>query len=67
VHKLFIEITLEVFSMCKVKLTETVGICALCFGAGIILSLLLPPYILIFLEAIALAAAGILLLGKRRR
>ena len=52
--------------MCKVKLNAMVGICALCFGAGVILSLLLPPYILIFLEAIALAVAGILLLGKRR-
>ena len=51
--------------MCKVKLTAAVGICAICFGVGVVLSLLLPPCFLVFLEAIALAAAGILLLGKR--
>ena len=51
--------------MCKVKLTATVGICALCFGAGVLISLLLPPCFLVFLEAAALAVAGIMLLGKR--
>jgi hypothetical protein len=40
------------------------GLCAVCFGMGILLSCILPGYILAFIEAAVLVAAGILLLGK---
>ncbi len=52
--------------MCRAELRKIVGICAVCFGAGILLSFLLPGYILAFIEAVAVVAAGLLLLGKRR-
>ena len=52
--------------MCQICLRKLVGISAVCFGAGILLSFLLHGYILIFIEAIVLVAAGILLLGKKR-
>lgn len=52
--------------MCRVTLRRMIGICAVCFGAGILLSFLLPGFFLAFLEAIVVIAAGILLLGKRR-
>lgn len=51
--------------MCRVSLRKVVGISAVCFGAGILLSFLLPGFFLAFLEAIVVIAAGILLLGKR--
>ncbi len=50
--------------MCLFRARKVIGISAVCFGAGIFLSFLLPGYILAFLEAVALIAAGILLLGK---
>ena len=55
----------EVSVMCQIKLRKLIGISAVCFGAGILLSFLLPGYFLAFLEAIVVIAAGILLLGKR--
>ncbi|MBQ8331345.1 MAG: hypothetical protein IJX94_02445 [Clostridia bacterium] len=51
--------------MCRVSLRKLLGIAAICFGAGIFLSFLLPGYFLAFLEAAVVIGAGILLLGKR--
>ena len=50
--------------MCQIKLRRLLGISAVCFGAGILLSFLLPGYILAFLEAVVVIAAGVLLLRK---
>lgn len=50
--------------MCLIRLRRAVGMAAVCFGAGILLSFLLPGYILAFLEAVVVIAAGVLLLGK---
>ena len=44
------------------KLKKAVGLLALCFGAGIFLSFILPWRILAFVEAAALLGAGFLLL-----
>ena len=52
-------------AMCQIKLRKLIGLSAMCFGAGILLSFLLPGYILAFLEALVVIAAGVLLLGKR--
>ncbi len=52
--------------MCRVGLRKLIGISAVCFGAGILLSFLLPGFFLAFLEALVVIAAGILLLGKHR-
>ena len=52
--------------MCKNNTRVLIGICTVCFGAGILLSFLLPGYFLAFIEAIVVVAAGVLLLGKRR-
>ena len=43
-------------------LKKAVGLLALCFGAGIFLSFILPWRILAFVEAAALLGAGFLLL-----
>ncbi len=51
--------------MCQMRLRRLLGISAVCFGAGIFLSFILPSFILAFIEAAALIAAGILILGKR--
>lgn len=51
--------------MCQIKLRKIIGISAICFGAGILLSFLLPGYFLAFLEAVVVVTAGLLLLGKR--
>ncbi len=53
--------------MCRSNLRILVGTCAVCFGAGILLSFLLPGYFLAFIEAVVVIAAGVLLLGKRNR
>ena len=52
--------------MCQVHLRKMLGISVICFGAGILLSFLLPGYILAFLEAAVVVASGVLLLGRRR-
>ncbi len=52
--------------MCQDHLRKVIGISAICFGGGILLSFLLPGYFLAFLEAAAVIAFGALLLGKRR-
>ena len=51
--------------MCRINLRKLVGISSVCFGAGILISFLLPGYFLAFLEAVVVIAAGVLLLGKR--
>lgn len=51
--------------MCQIRLRKLIGLSAVCFGAGILLSFLLPGYFLAFLEAVVVIVAGILLLGKR--
>lgn len=50
--------------MCQIRLRRALGISAVCFGAGILLSFILPGYLLAFIEAAVLIAAGVLLLGK---
>lgn len=50
--------------MCHIRLRRALGISAICFGAGILLSFILPGYLLAFIEAAALIAAGLLLLGN---
>ena len=52
--------------MCQIGIGKLVGISAVCFGGGILLSFLLPGYFLAFLEAAALITAGLLLLKKKR-
>ncbi len=51
-------------AMCHIRLRKALGISAVCFGAGILLSFILPGYFLAFIEAAVLIAAGVLLLGK---
>lgn len=48
------------------KLREIIGGAAICFGAGILLSCLLPGFLLAFLEAALLVTAGFLLLPCKR-
>ena len=50
--------------MCRMKLRKIIGISTVCFGAGILLSFLLPGYFLAFIEAVVVIVAGVLLLGK---
>lgn len=50
--------------MCRINMRKLIGISAVCFGAGILLSFLLPGYFIAFIEAVVVVAAGILLLGK---
>ncbi|MGM9682211.1 MAG: hypothetical protein ACI3XQ_01305 [Eubacteriales bacterium] len=50
--------------MCRINLRKAMGIAAVCFGAGVLLSFLLPGYIIAFVEAAAVIVAGVLLLGK---
>ena len=52
--------------MCQIPLRKLLAICIVCFGAGILLSFLLPGYILALLEAMAIIASGLLLLDKYR-
>lgn len=44
---------------------KLIGIAAVCFGAGIFLSFLLPGRFLAFIEAAAIITAGLLLLKRR--
>lgn len=52
--------------MCQVHLRKMLGISVICFGAGILLSFLLPGYILAFIEAALVIVSGCLLLGRHR-
>ncbi len=51
--------------MCQINLRRLVGISTVCFGAGILVSFLLPGYFLAFIEAGVVVVAGILLLRRR--
>ena len=51
--------------MCQINLRKMIGIAAICFGAGILLSFLLPGFFLAFIEAAVVILAGILLLERR--
>ncbi len=51
--------------MCQMNSRRLVGICTVCFGAGILVSFLLPGYFLAFLEAGVVLLAGLLLLCHR--
>ena len=57
---------MEAFIMCQLGIRKLIGISAVCFGAGILLSFLLPAYFLVFIEAAVVVSAGALLLGKNR-
>lgn len=52
--------------MCHMKLRRVIGLGAICFGAGIFLSFILPSFILAFIEAAVLIVSGILLVEKGR-
>ena len=50
----------------SITLRRLIGGAAVCFGAGILVSCLLPGFLVAFIEAAVLVTAGILLLcGKR--
>lgn len=50
--------------MCDRKLRRLIGLCCAALGLGILLSYILPGFILAFAEAIALCVAGFMLLKK---
>ena len=50
--------------MCRISLRKAFGIAAVCFGIGVLVSFMLPGYLIAFVEAAAVIAAGLLLLGK---
>lgn len=52
--------------MCHIPLRRLIGGAAVAFGAGILFSFLLPGFLLAFIEAAVLVAAGVLLLGGKR-
>ena len=53
--------------MCRQRMMRRlIGLCSAAFGLGIVLSYFLPGFFLIFLEAVALVLAGILLLGASK-
>ena len=35
-------------------------VCAVCFGVGVLMSLFLPPIVMVIIEALALCCVGIL-------
>ena len=51
--------------MYRINTRRLIAISVICFGAGILVSFLLPGYFLAFIEAAVIIAAGILLLWKR--
>ncbi len=50
--------------MCRINLRKALGVAAVCFGAGVLISFLLPGYLIAFVEAAVVIVAGLLLLGK---
>ncbi len=48
--------------MCSRRLRKYLGICTICFGMGVFLSCIFPYFVLVFVQAIALLAAGLLLI-----
>ena len=51
--------------MCRRDWRRLVGIASVSFGGGILLSFLLPWYILAFLEAAVVVIGGVLLMDRR--
>lgn len=51
--------------MCRADVRRLLAISVVCFGAGILLSFLLPAYLLAYVEAAVVVCAGILLLKRR--
>ncbi len=47
--------------MCSNALRRIIGIGALCFGAGVLLSFILPGLIIAFIEAAVILTAGLML------
>lgn len=54
----------EVLEVCRIELKKAFGIAVVCFGVGVLVSFLLPGYLIAFVEAAAVIVAGLLLLGK---
>ena len=52
--------------MCRQRTKRVIGLCSAAFGLGIVLSYFMPGFFLIFLEAIALVVAGVLLLSASK-
>ena len=52
--------------MCRISLSGVFGIAAASFGAGVLVAFLLPGYLVAFVEAAAVVAAGVLLLKKHK-
>ena len=50
--------------MCRISLCRAFGIAAASFGVGVLVAFLLPGYLIAFVEAAAVIAAGLLLLKK---
>ncbi len=47
--------------MCSTAIRRVIGIGALCFGAGVLVSFLLPGIIIAFVEAAVIIVAGLML------
>ena len=47
--------------MCRNSLRRIIGIGALCFGAGVLVSFIMPGFIIAFIEAAVILTAGLLL------
>jgi len=47
----------------SISVRRIIGGAAICFGAGILLSCLLPGFLLAFIEAAVLVTAGVMLIG----
>ena len=50
--------------MCRINLCRAVGIATVSFGLGVLSAFMLPGYLVIFVTATAVVAAGLLLLKK---
>lgn len=52
--------------MCRIHLRRIIGIPMICFGVGILCSLLLPGCVLALIEALVVIVFGLLLLNGHR-
>ena len=50
--------------MCRISLCKVFGVATLSFGLGVLAAFMLPGYLIAFVEAAAIIAAGVLLLKK---
>ncbi len=51
--------------MKKDLLLRVIGLGIFCFGAGILVSFILPDKLLVFIEALVIIGAGMIYYGKR--